>query len=664
MRRVTEELLLLILDAETGGIQYSLSKHQRDLVIAGAVLTDLTLENRIDTDPERLFLIDSKPLNDELLDPTLLDIANETATHDTAYWIDRTAKRSGIIREKALNRLISDGILVADANGLVFPSRLAARAQMYPTVDGKTTKHVQARVLTTLFSDEIPSPRDIIIIGLAAACGVFESILSREELAEVRERIDSITRLDLIGRVISEGVRTSKPAVLPPKVVRPAEAIPEVAGLPLVGSAFQMAGDIVDFLESCYHEYGPIFQVRAFGFRFIALVGPEANVFMTKIAGTHLRSYEPWKDFTFALGGMHRALLSMDGPDHFRMRKLLARGYSPRSFTINLDVAHDLTLRLIDKWPQDRSIGIQRAMQDIIAEQIGVCLTGISPKKHIDHLIYFLGTTISIHVSKRYPKFMERTPKYRRARSSVRELADEILEAHQPGNRTDGEPDFVDDLLEMNRRDPQFLPETDLRGNVIAPFLVGIDTSASACAYMLHTVLQHPELLTRMRAEVDAVFERGQVTIQGLRKLDVTHRVALETLRQFPIIPVLPRTVSNSFEFAGYKVPAGAQVMLGTTVSHRLDECFPDAERFDIERHTRQAIRRRRRGAFVPFGLGPHRCLGSGFAELQIALTLATIIRETELALDHPRRPVKTKVTPSPHPHPSVRFRLVRRRRP
>ena len=91
MRRVTEEIILLILDAETGGIQYSLPTHQRDLVIAGAVLMDLTLENRIDTDPERLFLIDSKPLNDELLDPTLLDLANATATHDTAYWIDRTA---------------------------------------------------------------------------------------------------------------------------------------------------------------------------------------------------------------------------------------------------------------------------------------------------------------------------------------------------------------------------------------------------------------------------------------------------------------------------------------------------------------------------------------------------------------------------------------------
>ena len=60
MLRVTEELLLLIVDAESGGIQHSLPAHQQDALIAGAVLTDLALENRIDTDAERLFLVDDE----------------------------------------------------------------------------------------------------------------------------------------------------------------------------------------------------------------------------------------------------------------------------------------------------------------------------------------------------------------------------------------------------------------------------------------------------------------------------------------------------------------------------------------------------------------------------------------------------------------------------
>ena len=243
----------------------------------------------------------------------------------------------------------------------------------------------------------------------------------------------------------------------------------------------------------------------------------------------------------------------------------------------------------------------------------------------------------------------------------MRELFEQILEEHRPENR-DGEPDFVDDLLEMNRTDPQFLPETDLPANVLAPYMVGIDTSASVCAFMLYALLKHPHLLERMRAEVDAMYERGAPTPEGLRKLDVTHRIAMETMRMYPVVPALTRTVSNSFEFGGYRVPAGAEVMLGTTVGHHMPEYFPDPERFDIDRYSEGTAQHRQPGAFAPFGVGRHRCLGSGFSEVQIALTMATIVRETELVLDRPERPLKIKLAPAPHPDESLRFRLVRRR--
>ena len=662
MLRMTEELLLLIMDAKSGDIQHSLPAHQRDAVIAGAVLMDLALENRIDTDPERLFLVAPDPVDDDLLDPTLQDIVGETETHDTAYWITHTARRGDAIRKKALDRLIGRGILEAEDNGLVFPSRLVAQARRYPTIDGETKEDVRSRVMTTLFSEDIPDPRDVIIIGLAAASGVFESILARDELAVVKERIDAISRLDLMGRVIRESIRTIKPAAPPPKIVRPYEEIPEVPGWPVAGNAFQMAGDIREFLAKNYRQHGPIFRLRAFGHRLIALVGPEANVFATQISGTHLRSYEPYREFSVAFGGAHRNMLNMDGPEHLRLRKLLVNGYSPKTLESNLDAAHDVTRHLIEEWPQGQPIGIQRAMQEVIAEQIGLCCTGVSPRAYVDDLVHFLGTTVSVHMTRRWPVFMERLPKYRRAKRRLRELYEQILEAHQPERRAGKQPDFVDDLIEMNRADPQLLPETDLLANILAPYMVGIDTSASVCAFMLCVLLKHPDLLEQMRVEVDAMYELGPPTPAALRQLDVTHCIALETLRMYPVIPGIPRIVSNSFEFGGYEVPAGTPVLLGTTVSHHLPECFPDPERFDIERYSESEKQHRQPGAFAPFGVGRHRCLGSGFAEVQIALTLATIVRETELVLDRPERPLKIKLTPAPHPHTSVRFRLLRRR--
>ena len=663
MLRVAEEILLLIMDAESGDIQHSLPTHQRDVVIAGAVLLDLALENRIDMDPERLFVTDSNPVGDELLDPALAEIAGEAETHDTVYWITRIARQGSELRKRARAQLAAHGILEADVNGLAFLTRAVARTNRYPQTGGPTREDVRSRVMRTLFSEEIPEPQDIIIIGLASACGVFESILTHDELAEVRERIDALSRLDMMARTIGDCIRTIEPPEPPAKPVRSHKEIPEAPGFPVVGNALQMAGDVRAFLARNYHELGPIFRVRALGYRFIAFVGPEANTFLGKISGTHLRSHEQYQTFGSA-GGAHRVMLSMDGKEHLRMRKLQVKGYSPKTFESNLDVVHQATRDIIDAWPHEQPIGVQRAMQTIIAEQIGLCCTRVSPSEYIDDLLHFLETIVSVHITKRYPPQMEKLPKFRRAKRRLRELHERIMEAHSPEADDGGRRDFVDDIIEANRSDPQFLPETDMFMNIMAPYLVGIDTSATVCAFMLYALLKHPELLERVQKEVDEMFDGGPATAEGLGKLDVTHRVALETLRMYPVVPAITRTASNSFEFGGYRVPAGAELMLGTTVSHHLPECFPDPDRFDIERYTKENRQHRQPGAFAPFGLGRHRCIGSGFSEVQIALTLATVVREAELVLHQPDRPLKIKVTPAPHPDESLQVRLVRRRHP
>ncbi|MDE0196672.1 MAG: cytochrome P450, partial [Caldilineaceae bacterium] len=432
--------------------------------------------------------------------------------------------------------------------------------------------------------------------------------------------------------------------------------------LPVLGNVFGMAGDLRGFLLREYQRHGPIFRVRALNLRWVALVGPEANVLADRISATHFRTWEQYHQFGAALGA-HRVLLSMDGPEHIRMRRLLIKGYSPKMLESNLDLAHDVTLRAIEGWPQGRPIEIQRAMQQIITEQIGMFCTGLSSEKYFDDLLYFLKMNIQVNITKRLPKVMERLPKYRRARRRMQAFYERIMEAHRPEMREGKPPDFVDVLLEGNQANPQLLPETDLLVNVLAPYLVGMDTAASVCAFMLYALLKHPEILERMREEVDDMYaEYGSPTPAGMRKLDVTHRVALETLRMYPVVPALTRTVSNSFEFGGYRVPAGTEIMLGTTVGHHLPDYFPEPEQFDIERYSRSRAEHKQPGAFAPFGVGQHRCIGSGLSELQIALTLAAIVRKADLELERPERPLKIKLSPAPHPDDSVRMRLVHRR--
>ena len=659
---IAEEILLLILDTEKGDIRSLLPAHSRDLVMAGAVLMDLAMENRIDTDLSHLIVVDPAPTGDDLLDPILSDIKEQTEIRDTAFWLERIAERGDRIRSQAVDRLVGRGILEAEINGLVFLSRLVARARRYPVAGEKTTEEVQVRIMRTIFGEDIPDPRDIVIIGLASACGVFESILSREELADVRDRIDQIAKLDLIGREVAAAVRRIGPRVPTETAARPYDEIPQASGWPLVGNAFDMAGDIGKFLADEYRRHGPIFSVKAFRRRFVAFAGPEAIQFLTKIGNTHLRNHELWRDFSFATGTMH-VVVGMDGPEHLRMRKLQAKAYSPKLIEAKLDDFLDITRRSIAEWPHDRPIETQKAMQGIVAEQMGQSLTGVSPREHLDDLTFFLETLLRIHVLQQWPKLAELWPRFRRARRGVKKLYAKILDMHRPENRNGKPSDFIDELLEMSREDPQFLPETDYMMSFLGPYFVSLDTAASTCSYMLYALLKQPDLLAQVRAEANSAFSQGTPTVKDLQALDVMGRVLLETLRMYPVTPAVLRTAANSFEFGGFRVPAGTQILVGTSVGHRLPECFPDPERFDIERYRRVPPEHRQPGAYAPFGLGRHRCLGSGFAEVQIILTLATIVHELDLEFERPDLPLRTRYTPACHPDASFRFRVTSKRR-
>ena len=201
MLRFAEEITLLLLNDDDGRFA-RISDSSFDYALAGGVLMDLALENRIDTDLDNLMLINSTPTRDSLLDETLAEIAANEG-HDARYWIERTALRGSELREEALSRLVEKGILerADDRFMWVFKSR------RYPTIDGEAQREVKLRIMEVLFSEEIPDPRDIVIINLADACGIFRSILSGEELERVAPRIEQVKRLDLIGQAMTQAIQ-------------------------------------------------------------------------------------------------------------------------------------------------------------------------------------------------------------------------------------------------------------------------------------------------------------------------------------------------------------------------------------------------------------------------------------------------------------------------
>ena len=201
MLRFPEEIMLLLLDDE-GGEFVRVPEWSMQCALAGAVLMDLALENRIDTDPNWLTVIDPTPTGDDLLDPTLARIAQADGERDTRFWIQDIAQRAGPIRERVLERLVERGILFVRDDRFLW----VFQARRYPVVDGKADREVKLRIMEVLFSDEIPDPHDIVIVCLADACGIFRELLSRRELEHVTARIEQVRKLDLIGREVSQAV--------------------------------------------------------------------------------------------------------------------------------------------------------------------------------------------------------------------------------------------------------------------------------------------------------------------------------------------------------------------------------------------------------------------------------------------------------------------------
>ncbi|MCY3592677.1 MAG: cytochrome P450 [Acidobacteria bacterium] len=657
--RFAEEILLLILDEEHGDLPKSYSEHLLDIVVAGAVLMDLALEGRIDTDLRKLVLVDSTPLDDELLDPTLADIASGPDDRNADYWITRTAERGAVIRERAFARLVENGVLEADGDGMFFSSTVS-RSRRYPTRGGGQMEEARLRIMRVLFSDEIPDPRDVVLVCLSDASGVLSRLLTPQERRRLRERIEQIRKLDLIGRFLLPAIRERRLAEPAEPPARPSSEIPEVKGLPLLGSALGMRGDLSVFFARQYQELGPVFRVRALNRRLLVMAGSEAVRFLQKNGKAHLRTTNEWQHFSWGMGAS-RTVIAHEGPSLVRMRKTMAPGLSPQRLQEQFPDFMRITRAEVAGWLHRGPVAARSALQRMIARQTGALLVDFEIVEGSDDMDRFLAAVLVVAVARRRPKWWMKLPRVARARKSYEALFDEIMAAHERRRSSGVASNVVDDLLDLHRRDPRFLAEEDLLGVIGSLPLAALHTAAFTVVFALYEALKRPRLLNAMRAEADALFDGGATAAPPLARLDVTHRFAMEAMRVYSITPAVMRSVTNSFVFAGYTIPAGVDVLIAYGASHHLPEHFPDPERFDIDRYTPERAEHRAPGVYVPFSAGAHSCLGRGFSQIQIALTLATIFHEVDLEMRPPG--YKLKVTYGLSPRPADSFRFVARRR-
>ena len=679
MLRFIEEILLLLIDTRRGDL-FSLPAWTLSCTLAGALLMDLVEENRIDTDPEheRLVLLDATPLDDDLLDPVLADIAQIGETHDARFWVERIAKQGDELRERTFSRLVANDILEVESDGLFSLQPLVFHGRRYP-LDREGGDAVHVRLTRVLFGDDIPDPRDVRMFSLAEACGIFERLLSPAQFVAVQEKIALFSRMFPLGRVLAEAIRHSEAPADPD--LGPVREIPVVR--------LSLFKDVLlgqAFVIEQYQKLGPIFQVEknlliklleaAFitkplakrgkkdDGKIIFMAGPEANRFFSKNDKEYFRNREFWMRFDEQFDAKAtRSMISTSGEDHFRMRRIKRPGYSRTVGEAQVSGIVDVTRREIASWSNGKPPGGTKMSQRLVYNLMCRVMAGISaPEYFEDFIALFESAFKSIHGL--YPSRL-RWPRLRRARARMDELTAKIIALHEPENRGDRPPDIIDHILALHRTDPRFLPETDLGVAVLEPIFAPLDTMAHSISFMLYELLKDPDLLRQAQAEADALFAQGMPTAQGVQQLDVIKRAYMETLRLYSTVALTIRTVANSFEFAGCTVPAGRPVVLPFTLAHHLPAYFPNPERFDIDRFAPPRNEHQQSGVYMPYGVGTHRCIGSHLAEFMTTTAMATVLHDADLALDPPDYVLterKIKRIPTRAPNKSFRFRLVGRR--
>lgn len=657
MLRFAEELLLFLIDGDSGSLALV---PERDLnhALAGAVLMDLAHENRIDTDLQQLTVVDSAPLGDDVLDPVLARLAENPETACAEYWVRHFAQDGERIRASSLQRLVEAGIIRSADEGAIETTTKVARAKRYPTVGGKAEQEVRLRIMGVLFSDDVPGPRDVVIICLADACGVFKGMLAKAEFEEARERIDTVRRLDLIGQAVTRAVRESESEEK--KTPRPRLKKPPMAkGLPFVGNVREASIDLGRFLAEQYVELGPMFEVRILRRTLLVLAGEEANRFVNRQGRRCFSSREPFQGLAEGLN-MHRIVLNMEGQEHFAIRKAFAPALGRPRFNQCFDLANEVVHRQVAALPVGRPLHPLPFLQQVVAEQMGRILANRSASEQVEDMATMLDILLKTKVTKQLPWLLFAS-RFKKAKGGVETVAHEILEAHGPGGPFHDSGDFISDLIDLNRRDPQLIPETDMSGWAIAPFLAGMETVANTCAFNLYAALKYPELKEKVVAEADAFFSGGPSAAK-LAELDVTRRLIMESMRMWPAAPVLFRVAANSFDFAGYHVSAGTPMFLPQAATHHLPEHFPEPQRFDVDRYLPERAEHRQPHAYVPYGVGVHRCLGAGFADLQTLLILAVLMNGVEMEL-HPRNyELQVSNIPTPRPAKNFKIKVTRRR--
>ena len=189
-----DEIVLLTLD-DASGKALGRQGMAADLALAGAVLMELSLANRVDNDGHRLVLHSGVPTGEPVLNDSLRLLGLETPA-DSRAALMLLLREAASRRAAVLERLVQTGLLRRDRGGF-----LRLFGTRYPKQPGRAeTAEIRTRLRALALGDALPEPRDCLAFGLVRAAGLIRLLFDEAELDQVRDRVGLLIGMEALNR--------------------------------------------------------------------------------------------------------------------------------------------------------------------------------------------------------------------------------------------------------------------------------------------------------------------------------------------------------------------------------------------------------------------------------------------------------------------------------
>ena len=337
--------------------------------------------------------------------------------------------------------------------------------------------------------------------------------------------------------------------------------------------------------------------------------------------------------------GLGKGLLTTHGATWRRQRRTMAPAFAAKRIAAFAPAMVDAAERLVEDWalvPASAAIDVAEAMSGLTLAIISEAMFSV----RVDPEIALIGQSVAIYQAAIRPSIAdllglpEWIPRLAvgRARKIFRE-SDRVIQRLIEERRRVGGPD---DLLSMLLAAPDGeapASAKEVRDQVATIFTAGHETTANSLAWTFYLLSQHPAELVRLEDELDRVVGDRAVTAEDVPNLSFTRMVIEESMRLYPPAHTVSRQALGPDRLGNIDLHKGSSVLVVPWLLHRHRKLWDRPDEFRPERFLADQVAARPRFAYIPFGAGPHICIGAAFAMTEAILCLATIARRFRLTL-------------------------------